>query len=208
MDKFIKDSYEFRDKEQFKKEYKERLEAEKKRIEEEKRKKNKEKMANYLKRQKEPLKITSLMSENPIENGKIIPISDKIVPASKIIDEPYIGMGNKVTVTVEGSNECHWMIYTPESLPELKYFLKDPEFYIKYPESYVFQLMDNFPGMFYQRHLDFYDYAKTLYNLRAEYNIVPNIPQNYEFKMSLYQRAFNYASWLKQEMGILQQSQV
>jgi hypothetical protein len=63
--------------------------------------------------------------------------------------------------------------------------------------------MDNFPGMFYQRHLDFYDYARTLYFLRNEYNSIPNVPEYYTYKIQTYNKANNYFNWLKQEMGLI-----
>jgi hypothetical protein len=79
--------------------------------------------------------------------------------------------------------------YTIENMPEMEYVYNDPTFYIKYPNAYIFHLINSFPNNFHPTDLAIFHQISVLGTLHYAYTSIPDIPEYLPAKM------FNFTSY-------------
>ena len=81
-------------------------------------------------------------------------------------------------------------------MPEMEYVYNDPTFYIKYPNAYIFYLVNTVPNHFHPTDLAIFEQISNLGKLHYGYISIPDIPEYLPAKM------FNFASYNAQLQNI------
>ena len=77
-------------------------------------------------------------------------------------------------------------------MPEMEYLYNDPTFYIKYPNAYIFYLINTAPQHFHPTDLAIFEQINILGKLHYVYTSVPDTPEYLPAKM------FNFSSYTGQ----------